>query len=668
MTRARRITSIVASFVLVLAAFAPAVAFAEGHDEDTNHGTETLTWTGQGADSVEEECLEATDPYLHWVLTPGGPYTLSDATLTVGGNTYTGATRSGGEQGALHFDTAYYEGAEEGTLDASVTFSWERNAGQADGPRAQLVISDGCAAPDEPAPDEPVVGAISVTKAVAGELAEDAPFAFRIACEGEDDVDFDLGAGETRTFGDLKAGTDCTLTELVARGADRVEVSVDGSDPVESGSTTVTIGEDTTIAVTFTNVFEDQVVEPDTGGFALVKTVTGDVDDAFAPTFDFSIVCDDGTEVSETLGHGDNRPWDGFDVGTECTITETDDGGAADTIVTVDGDETTQRDEDGNVFASFLVAADTSLAIEFTNHFEDDEVAPVVLLTLEKDWQDQLAEEEQIATEVVFVIDGEEREPGQVLEVEPGQTVMIESEIVTGLPEGCETELVEASRTHTATAFEDWTEQEQAAGERFESFVAVNDVTCVDDVDEEAFVLLELQKNWEGDLTEEEQIATDVTFVIDGEPVDIDANLQVEPGATIEVEEEIVDNLPDGCEYVVDESSLTHTTTPWEEWTEDEQADGIRYETMIVTNVVSCDDEVVDDDDVDEGVIVDDVEDDTEVRGVVLERDAEPTLVARAALPRTGASLLAMAVAGLLALGLGATLVARRPARVRAPR
>ncbi|GAG87027.1 unnamed protein product, partial [marine sediment metagenome] len=71
-----------------------------------------LDWAGQGKDHAD--LSGCTQGYWHWILTPGGNNVITSATLHVtyaSGSTSqtTGATRSGGTQGAFHFDV-YHAG------------------------------------------------------------------------------------------------------------------------------------------------------------------------------------------------------------------------------------------------------------------------------------------------------------------------------------------------------------------------------------------------------------------------------------------------------------------------------------------------------------------------------------------------------------------------------
>ena len=93
----------------------------------------TVTWDGvRGLDSVVE-CEPGQDPYLHWILTPGGGNTVTSATLELDGDTYDGEQMGEGG-GAWHFFTP----ADVDLSSASATYTGTI------GRNALLTISDGC--------------------------------------------------------------------------------------------------------------------------------------------------------------------------------------------------------------------------------------------------------------------------------------------------------------------------------------------------------------------------------------------------------------------------------------------------------------------------------------------------------------------------------------------
>ena len=226
-------------------------------------GSETVIWDGHGSDNVVE-CEDGQEGYLHWILTPGGPYTLSDGTLTAGDETATGVFQSDeGEHGAMHFYTAYHEGAEDGTLSASVSFTYTANPNVPDPPEPNFVltISDGCYPPDEPEPQ----GGLRVNKEVVGEYDGD-DFEFRVRCDDEFSDTFSLADGERHFVDRFDAGTICAVEETNSQGADTV--TINGSETMSERFTIVS-GEVTDVFVV--NIFDEEEVNGDTVNITLMK-------------------------------------------------------------------------------------------------------------------------------------------------------------------------------------------------------------------------------------------------------------------------------------------------------------------------------------------------------------------------------------------------------------
>jgi hypothetical protein len=96
-----------------------------------------VPWQGHGSDSIRVCDLDET-PYLHWVLTPGGNFTITGARLETEGGPYPPGPPFQAQ--VVHFYTPYLDGALEGTLEATAyaTFTGRGTA------RPLLVISDGC--------------------------------------------------------------------------------------------------------------------------------------------------------------------------------------------------------------------------------------------------------------------------------------------------------------------------------------------------------------------------------------------------------------------------------------------------------------------------------------------------------------------------------------------
>jgi hypothetical protein len=90
-----------------------------------------VEWDGvRGLDSITE-CEPGQDPFLHWILTPGGRSSATSATLWVDGVDYDG-TKSG--NGAFHFYTP---------SDADLSNVYADYVGTL-GANALLTISSGC--------------------------------------------------------------------------------------------------------------------------------------------------------------------------------------------------------------------------------------------------------------------------------------------------------------------------------------------------------------------------------------------------------------------------------------------------------------------------------------------------------------------------------------------
>jgi len=106
------------------------------------HADQTVTWTGNGLDSVTM-CVKGVDtPHLHWVLTPGGtPVEGTTADLYINGKNV-GTMTPMGNSGALQLTISVgskltVEKLEDASVYALVT------AGSV-GDNAVLTISDGC--------------------------------------------------------------------------------------------------------------------------------------------------------------------------------------------------------------------------------------------------------------------------------------------------------------------------------------------------------------------------------------------------------------------------------------------------------------------------------------------------------------------------------------------
>ncbi|WP_203580891.1 DUF5979 domain-containing protein [Microbacterium hibisci] len=168
----------------------------------------------------------------------------------------------------------------------------------------------------------------------------------------EVDLEFTLTDGESKTFSDLPAGAECTVTETDAAGAAStvITISENGGDAQtvdEASFTILPYADESTTALTavgFENIYT-------VGSVAVVKTVSGPGGEAWGDgPFTASMTCTlDGVdpnpvyEGSSEFGPGE--PWvvDGLPTGAECVVTETDNGGANEStasVTVVVGDDT----------------------------------------------------------------------------------------------------------------------------------------------------------------------------------------------------------------------------------------------------------------------------------------------------------------------------------------
>ncbi|MBD8079719.1 DUF5979 domain-containing protein [Cellulosimicrobium arenosum] len=225
------------------------------------------------------------------------------------------------------------------------------------------------------------VGSIEVDKDLAGlgALYGPGPFEVELACTYEG-VDLTIPGGAVReidggssvTYAGLPVGSECTLTETDTFGASSTTITVDGGDPVDGTSVDVTVppatdGDPTTVEVGITNTFEtaplvvQKVVDGDGAAFAppmpeipeLPTTIEELLDFDFSSIpfdefpYEVSIECttSQGTPASvpggpsRMFGPGFPALYFGLQDGDECTLTETEDGGA--TSSTIDPDPVT---------------------------------------------------------------------------------------------------------------------------------------------------------------------------------------------------------------------------------------------------------------------------------------------------------------------------------------
>ena len=119
-----------------------AVMFATLFGATAARASQTVTWTGNGLDSVTT-CIKGVDkPHLHWVLTPGStPVPGTTAELFMNGKDV-GTMSSVGSQGALQLTISVGSGLTIEQLEAASVYA-DITAGSV-GDNAVLTISDGC--------------------------------------------------------------------------------------------------------------------------------------------------------------------------------------------------------------------------------------------------------------------------------------------------------------------------------------------------------------------------------------------------------------------------------------------------------------------------------------------------------------------------------------------
>ncbi len=198
------------------------------------------------------------------------------------------------------------------------------------------------------------VAALQVRKVVesdavdqAGEAIEYGPFPFTVDCtfagqtvyatgySADDPMAESLTTAETWALGGLPAGSECTVTETDALGADSTTMTVaGGASPVVVPGTSVdvVVAESTAVQVTATNAFP-------VGSFEIVKEFQGAAAEDFGTgPFVFEVDCTldtgsgeqtvwSGTVVLDS-GNGYADRVDDVAAGAQCTAEETDDGGA----------------------------------------------------------------------------------------------------------------------------------------------------------------------------------------------------------------------------------------------------------------------------------------------------------------------------------------------------
>jgi hypothetical protein len=207
-----------------------------------------------------------------------------------------------------------------------------------------------------------------------------------------------------------------------------------------------------------------------------------------------------------------------------------------------------------------------------------DDGPDVFTIAFSKAWEgdaDGLTDEH-----VTFTVDGTPVAVGETYEVQPGATLVLREE-VTSLEEHC---------TYVSDLPATWLVPEaEAFGADGHLVIPVtNQVTCEDDgiPGDDEFSLV-FAKVWTGDTEGLDLSDDDVTFTIGaGDPIAVGDHVDVEPGSQLDIVEHFHGELDDGCTF---ESDLT---SPYTVPGADGFHDGVY--TLTVTNLVTCEDEVVD--------------------------------------------------------------------------
>lgn len=221
-----------------------------------------------------------------------------------------------------------------------------------------------------------VLGELAVDKVVDGagaELYGAGPFSAQVKCTWQrngDPVDIDLPNDGTvelsqandyaATVDGLLVGSTCHVTETANGGATSASITPDDGK--------VTIASEEQARVTLTNTF-------DVASLAVTKNIVGPVEDD--TTFDVELACTrdvDGREIDVDIPGGSVRTlsapddlhttYDTLPYGAECTVAETQTGGADDTTIAVAGAKTVDSD------SVSLVLEDSENKVTITNRFD----------------------------------------------------------------------------------------------------------------------------------------------------------------------------------------------------------------------------------------------------------------------------------------------------------
>lgn len=207
-----------------------------------------------------------------------------------------------------------------------------------------------------------LTGSVEVTKVFAGDAGAIDKFArdpspaiefeFTLGCV-RDGVAVEIPGGDVRTvtaadpvadYTGIASGADCTLTETKTGGASLTRILDPAGDPVADGTFTITV--DNTVLAAADQAQPDLEVE-NTFRFAEVAATKSVVDapagsTATSRTFELTLGCTlDGRDIEAAepavadIRDRGTVTWTELAEGAECTLTETDNGGATRTTATL---------------------------------------------------------------------------------------------------------------------------------------------------------------------------------------------------------------------------------------------------------------------------------------------------------------------------------------------
>ncbi|WP_172979714.1 DUF5979 domain-containing protein [Agromyces agglutinans] len=313
-------------------------------------GTIAVTKELDGTAAEVPEIVEATyTVHVTCTLTADGEPLFEGDVQVTGGQTVTVIDPATGEPLLLPLGTHCWgdETDDAGATESSVDFDSFENA--------VIVIASGGDDPEAleiTATNTFDFSEISIAKALDGNPAhaEGVTFEILVTCtldrgDGNppiviyDQEPVELQGGETATLGDIPIGSECWAEEPDGQGAYEIEIDATEEEPI------VVDGGEAPITITVTNVFPD-------AGFTVTKEVDagGAVNQdgtpiAYDTVFSFTATCEFQGETvldeSFELTDGGTQTFGGLPAGADCTVTETDQGGASTSmVITQDGTET----------------------------------------------------------------------------------------------------------------------------------------------------------------------------------------------------------------------------------------------------------------------------------------------------------------------------------------